>query len=238
LKEIDIEPELLLPVLRAQDCDKYICSEASKYVIYPYKSENNKTVLLDQNELREKFPNGYDYLLKNKLELSKRKDSRKSISDSKNWFKLTRFGQKNIFDSPKIVSPGEVKNHKFCIDNSKSGFSCARVFAITVENSTFDLYCILALLNSTLYKFYLQSKSSLKAGGYFSYSSKNINDLPIPDSEKLKNTKIGVIASQIEKLKKDNSAADTTALEAEIDKMVYALYGLTEEEVKIVEGRD
>lgn len=236
LKEISIEPELLLPVLRAQDCDKYLCSEASKYVIYPYKIHNNKTVLLDQNELREKFPYGYDYLLKNKLELSKRKDSRKNISDSNTWFKLTRYGQKNIFDSPKIVSPGEVKNHKFCIDNSKSGFSCARVFAITIDNSKYDLYSILALLNSTLYKYYLQSKSSLKAGGYFSYSSKNINDTPIVDAEKLTNSKVGDIALRIEKLKKDNSAADTTALEREIDFMVYALYGLSEEEIGIVEG--
>jgi len=33
-----------------------------------------------------------------------------------------------------------------------------------------------------------------------------------------------------------NAAADTTGLEAEIDAMVYALYGLSEEEIKIVEG--
>ena len=36
-------------------------------------------------------------------------------------------------------------------------------------------------------------------------------------------------------LKKDNPAADTSALEREIDLMVYALYGLSEEEIKIVE---
>ncbi len=31
-------------------------------------------------------------------------------------------------------------------------------------------------------------------------------------------------------------AADTTALEAEIDQLVYALYGLTAEEIALVEG--
>jgi type II restriction/modification system DNA methylase subunit YeeA len=30
--------------------------------------------------------------------------------------------------------------------------------------------------------------------------------------------------------------ADTSALEREIDRLVYGLYGLTEEEIKIVEG--
>ncbi len=37
--------------------------------------------------------------------------------------------------------------------------------------------------------------------------------------------------------KAENPAADVRALEAEIDQRVYALYGLTAEEIRIVEGR-
>lgn len=33
-----------------------------------------------------------------------------------------------------------------------------------------------------------------------------------------------------------NAVADTCTLESEIDRMVYKLYGLTKEEIKIVEG--
>jgi len=36
--------------------------------------------------------------------------------------------------------------------------------------------------------------------------------------------------------RQQDPAADTSALETEIDRMVYELYGLTEEEVRIVEG--
>ena len=36
--------------------------------------------------------------------------------------------------------------------------------------------------------------------------------------------------------KKSDPKADTTALEKAIDQLVYQLYGLTEEEIKIVEG--
>ena len=36
--------------------------------------------------------------------------------------------------------------------------------------------------------------------------------------------------------KQQDPAADTSSLEAEIDRMVYELYGLTEEEVRVVEG--
>jgi hypothetical protein len=41
---------------------------------------------------------------------------------------------------------------------------------------------------------------------------------------------------QILSLKKDNPEADTAALEREIDFMVYALYGLSEEEISIVDN--
>jgi hypothetical protein len=37
--------------------------------------------------------------------------------------------------------------------------------------------------------------------------------------------------------KKTDPTADTSALEAEIDQLVYKLYGLTDEEIAVVEGR-
>jgi phosphoribosyl-ATP pyrophosphohydrolase len=48
------------------------------------------------------------------------------------------------------------------------------------------------------------------------------------------------IEEQVEKIlaaKKKYPAADTSQLEREIDEIVYKLYGLTEEEIKIVEGK-
>ncbi|EDN66865.1 Tgh124 [Beggiatoa sp. PS] len=42
--------------------------------------------------------------------------------------------------------------------------------------------------------------------------------------------------NQILAAKKHNQKADTSKLEAEIDQLVYKLYGLTEEEIRIVEG--
>jgi hypothetical protein len=236
IKKTNIESELLLPVIRAQDCDKYKCRKPSKYVIYPYKVEKGKTVLLSENELKEQFPNGFEYLIKNKDLLSNRKDSRKKLDDINSWFKLTRFGQKQVFEKPKIVSPGEVKNHKFCIDNSKAGFSCARVFAITIEDEKYNLYSMVAILNSSLFKYYLQAKASLKAGGYYSYSSKILNNAPIISSNELNETRLNELALRIENTKKQDPLSNTTEIEKEIDHLVYQLYELTEEEIKIVEG--
>jgi type II restriction/modification system DNA methylase subunit YeeA len=56
--------------------------------------------------------------------------------------------------------------------------------------------------------------------------------VPSPKQEKIFEEKV----DQILLAKKENPKADTSALEAEIDKLVYQLYDLTEEEIKIVEG--
>ena len=173
-----IEKELFLPVLRAEDMNRNGYVEASKYVIYPYKEENGKTIVLSERDLEIMYPNGYKYLIENKSKLQSRKDSRKTFHERKDWYALTRFGTRRVFKQQKLVSPGEVKDHKFSIDISGSGFSCARVFAITVDDNI-DIKVLMIILNSKLSKFYLQRNSSLKAGGYYSYSSNVLNSFPI-----------------------------------------------------------
>ena len=179
LQKYKFETDLILPVIRAENCNRYFCTPTDKYVIYPYKYENGKTIVLSEEELSSHYPNVYEYLVQHKNELGQRKDSRKTMSERKDWYTLTRFGQKNVFNKNKIVSPGEVKNHKFCIDNSGAGFSCARVFAITIEKNDLDLRYVLCILNSNIIKSYIQSYASLKAGGYYSYSSNILNRVPI-----------------------------------------------------------
>ena len=44
--------------------------------------------------------------------------------------------------------------------------------------------------------------------------------------------------NEILKVRSKNSNEDVSKIEGEIDKIVYWLYGLSEEEVGIVEGRD
>lgn len=42
----------------------------------------------------------------------------------------------------------------------------------------------------------------------------------------------------VKQIKQSDPTADTSAQEAEIDRLVYALYGLSEEEIRIVEGEE
>lgn len=60
----------------------------------------------------------------------------------------------------------------------------------------------------------------------------------MPDTGNSKTiSQVEKIAERILAAKRANPQADTSKLEAEIDQLVYQLYGLTEEETKIVEGK-
>ena len=62
-------------------------------------------------------------------------------------------------------------------------------------------------------------------------------DLPIPPATAAQQKPVIALVDKILAAKKQDPSADTSALEAQIDGLVYALYGLTAEEIAVVEGR-
>ena len=103
---------------------------------------------------------------------------------------------------------------------------------------------LLALLNSQLLDFFLHQITTQMRGGWFSYEARFIRQLPIrllnlsDAAERVKHDAIVRLAERILSAKAGNSMADTSALEREIDRIVYKLYDLTEEEIAIVEGEN
>jgi adenine-specific DNA-methyltransferase len=61
--------------------------------------------------------------------------------------------------------------------------------------------------------------------------------LPIPDISLAHQQPLIVLVDRILAAKSANPAADISALEAEIDRLVYGLYGLTDTEIAIVDGK-
>ena len=61
-------------------------------------------------------------------------------------------------------------------------------------------------------------------------------ELPIPTAPPEKQKAVERLVDRILAAKHRDAEADVSALEREIDELVYALYGLTPEEIKLVEG--
>lgn len=177
--EINVEKELLLNWVVANDCNRFSISSASKYVLYPYKMNNGKMELIPIDELENNYPLAFSYLSSHKPKLSERKDSRKLINP-KQWYKLIRPGNIQVFNSEKIIFPALNKKHKFCFGKIGEGYSGGSVFSIISTNSDISIKYLLCLFNSKLIETYLQSITPLKKGNFHSYSSKSIDNTPVP----------------------------------------------------------
>ena len=98
---------------------------------------------------------------------------------------------------------------------------------------------LLSVLNSRPISFWFAHKfGKLQRGLFPQFKINELASFPIPSCSKEQEQQLAELASNILKEKESNNSADTSALESEIDRFVYHLYGLTEEEIRIVEGKE
>lgn len=217
-------------MLRGRDIKRYSYEWAGLWVIGTFPS-----LKIDI----EQYPALKQYLSQflPRIEQSGEKGCRKKTSNK--WFET----QDNIayyeeFEKEKIVwNPvsGEylfsyIKEHIF-FNNS--------LFMMTLD--VFSLKYILAFMNSNCYKWLITLKTNLIQTGSYAYGAKDkIERLPIPKinskNEKLANELISLV-DEILKAKEQDKNANTQELENKINSIVYKLYNLTEEEIKIIEGK-
>ncbi len=104
-----------------------------------------------------------------------------------------------------------------------------------------DRFLILGVLNSKLMTYFYKKKffPTHMQGGAFGFDTLSVETLPIPQiTEKNQELarKITDGAERILKVKEKDPKANTLDLEKEIDALVYQLYNLTDEEIKIIEN--
>jgi len=138
---------------------------------------------------------------------------------------------------PKILIRGNDTRLTAVLDEEPSVF--IGVYGIKLTQSTRRIAkYLVAALNSALCQWvFLTKNPSLKiGGGFFSINAPQLLSLPFREPSNATLNLVNRIFDQIVAAKRRDSDADTTALEHEIDQQVYALYGLTEDEIKIVEN--
>lgn len=107
---------------------------------------------------------------------------------------------------------------------------------IVKDSPAYSLEVVLAILNSKLATFYHFNHSPKATKGAFpKILVQDIKDFPLPDVSDEQKEMITDIVNRILEMKAANQDADTSTLEDVIDRMVYQLYGLTYDEVLIVD---
>ncbi len=111
------------------------------------------------------------------------------------------------------------------------------LYTIISTSKEYSEHLILACLNSKLLNWYYQNIVNNEVGEALAQVKRgHLEILPMPKYNKVIFETVVSLTQKILDIKQANNSADTTDFENQIDQLVYQLYELTEEEIKIIEN--
>jgi type I restriction-modification system DNA methylase subunit len=247
---VEIEKNLVKPFLRGEDVDRYREPSNSYYCIYPYKLVNGKTKIIEEIDLEKSFPKGYAYLKAYRKELTEIRERQKT--NTKYWYSCHRSRDMNVFESERIITPEISLGCNMTI--APSGlYHNTKVYSIVLskERQEHKGYW-LGLLNSRLMWWYLSNTGYVLRGGYFVFKTNYLQPFPVhvinfsDPADKERHDKMVSLVGRILALHMQNPRTpqeqeivrrEIESTDRAIDTLVYELYGLTEEEIRIIEGK-
>lgn len=243
--EYEIESNILYKQIKGGDMKRYQINETNRVVIFPYK--NGK--LIDVRTMQADFPKTWIYFLNHQKYLANREKGKMKGSS---WYGYTRNQALSSMEQPKILVPDYYAHASYCLDTEGKYFffgGGAGGYGIVLNKLNYQY--VLGLLNSKLLDWYLSKISVRQYKTAFSYVKKYIEQLPIHPinssnpADKAKHDHMVTLVDKMMAMHKqkprtpqakESLQREIEATDKQIDQLVYELYGLTEEEIKIVEG--
>ncbi|HEG6159431.1 TPA: Eco57I restriction-modification methylase domain-containing protein [Campylobacter jejuni] len=241
--------KLIRKMLRGRDIKRYSYEWAGLWVIFiPWhfpNVEKPKTMLENEQDLKEQYPSLYKHLLSHKERLSKRNKEETGIRYE--WYCLQRWGANYYqeFEREKIGWQRITQEPSFILEKE---YILLDSMAFMVANSKNELKYLLGFLNSNLIFYYFKNIGHLYSDKGFLLSNQYVEKFPIPKinskNQKLADELINLadelinLADDILKAKEQDKNANTQELENKINSLVYKLYNLNEEEIKIIKNKE
>ncbi len=230
---------LIKPILRGKDIKRYSYEWAGEWIIFiPWhfpNTDSQKSMEKNEQDFSTHYPIIYAHLLSHKDELLKR--NKDETGKRYEWYCLQRWAASYYqdFEKEKIVYPCIMAKEPCFVYEEKGFYAPAPANIITGDKM--EIKYITALLNSKCIYFAMR-KFYMGGGIEGELKTNNLEKIPIPkitpQNQKLAD-KITDGAKAILKSKEKDPKANTQQLEKEIDALVYQLYNLTDEEIKIIE---
>ena len=224
--------EVIKPLLRGRDVKRWQVESVDLYLLFipwhfPLHQDSKITGASDkaEQELKKLYPAIYAHLLKFKTGLSAR--NKAEIGIRYEWYALQRYGSSywQEFEQPKIIYPNICKRNEFAWDEI-GYYTNQKAFIISSSDKI-----LLAVLNSSVVMFLFERLLSKLQGDFYEPSSIFMKDFPIPTATDSQREAIEILVEQC----LDAKGKDIKHIEKEIDRLVYKLYQLTYDEVKIID---
>ena len=206
--------EIIKPFIRGRDISRWAVRPIEAWLIYTYHDVDISRYPLIKEHLRP---------FKGDLE---------ARATQQEWYELQQpqFRYSKLFAKPKVVYQDISRTYAFAYD--KDGCFCGDTTFVLPTSSL----AIVGILQSSAMKWWAHTDQGVPFGGFLRLKAQYMERCPIPKMSEQHEKAISRLVDRILAAKQRDAEVDVSALEREIDQLVYALYGLTPEEIKIVEG--
>lgn len=207
----------------------------NKIPVYRREPQGKHRSRVNRIVVKEDYPVIYKYLEQHQKALEKRLDK------GEHWTNLRNCTYYQDFEKEKIVYPNMTLFLPFIYDD-KGFYANQKCFIL--NSSSVNLKYLTGLLNSKIAASWIKENCPELQGGTRELSKIYFEKIPIPTATPEQQAPIIALVEEIIAIKEAEAigtpaASDRTAaeVEREIDALVYALYGLTAEEIAVVEGQ-
>ena len=241
---VEIEKDILRKFLYGESVRRYEYPTEIKYLLFPYSKIDGKYSLIPAKEMKKNFPLAFSYLQSFKTTLM----SRKLPLSNEDFYKYSAARSLNEYERPKILIPDMLVSNRISYDANGEFFTgpaihCP-VFNEIGKQISDKVY--LAILNSSTFWFFISHTSTALRGNAYRLTPEYVDKFSFPEIDAASAEKLSALAdAQIAAHKKIAAAVSEedkriarqriNALDAQINALVYKLYGLTQEEIAVVE---
>jgi len=244
-----VEKAVLRPIVKdRRHLRRWHIDESGPYLLFPYREGTNQ--LIEEAQLAAQYPHAWEYLqhetVKNRLGAF--------------WYGYSNAKNHEMLGSnkPRVITrtlapyasfAPDVGGELYFLDGAGGGYGIQ-----PREEASLSILFLLGLLNSKALDFYLRQKSSTFRGGWWAYQKEYLKPLPIRSIDRANQQDMRLHASLVALVQRmlglhERLAARGDLLDEErgqiereiertdreIDELVYDLYGLTQEERRLVE---
>lgn len=211
--QFDLEQELLLGLVKGKDIFPFNLASIQSLLIYTH----------DGIDI-ENYPNIYRHLSKYRDQLEKRAECRDGDYP---WWRLQRPRNSEIVLSSKILTPIYATFNRFGLSVDipyAVGVTDTNSFCIR-KDSSFSIFYISAILNSSIGQFFHKRRSKLKRANYYEYFVEDLKKFPIPHTSRNETASKKLIGLVEEILQENYNTSKWIEYYEEIDDLVFSIYG-------------
>ena len=230
---LKLETELLRPSISGPQVRRYHDWEIDQFIIYTTRDTPIK-----------RYPRAAKY-----LERFRAKNSCPEVKEGKHpWWTLHRPRDSQIFASPKIIGLTTTKTIELIYD-PRDSLCVTDAMYVFHAPTDWDAWTLMAMMQSKLFQFLYRTANQGESRVIPQVKASKLETLPVPlcNTSNLISVRLREHTEQMLAAKKELAKAKTekdrtyyeskcAALDRQIDRLVYDLYGLTDEEIEIVEG--